>query len=154
LQGDVEIFSAFDYGKGLLRFDHTRPVIRQFAREAVPGQHASKYIRTPDLTITWINPRRHEDVVMQTAVGIHPPTFKTRPEAISSFDVRSLGLILWDDLWAGIPFSSSFETWDKARSVEVVPEANGVYRLRLVLGHRSGTLVPQTLWLDEHQGFS
>ena len=160
LQGDVQIYSAFDFDKDLIRFDQTRPFIRRIGEDTITDQVTSKYVRTSEFAITWISPWKHEDHAIHTAVGIHPLTLKTRIvtlntlTAVSWFDVRSLGLILWDDLMAGSPFGTSYEIWDKSRWVEVFPEANGIYRLRLTRGHRSGTYVPQTLWLDEHQGFS
>ena len=153
LQGDIQLFSAFDFDKELFRFDQTRPVFRQFGEHIITDQDTGKYVRTPEFAITWMSPWKQKNMARATAVGIHPPSLKPR-RVVSWFDVRSLGLILWDDLMAGIPFSTSYEIWDKSRWVEVFPEANGIYRLRLVLGHRSGTYVPQTLWLDEHQGFS
>jgi hypothetical protein len=153
LLGRVEIFSAFDFEKGLLRFDQTQPVRRQIAGEEIPDQDKVEYIRTQELAITWIKPWRHKNLAINTAVGIHPPTLKP-PLGISPFDVRSLGLTLWDDFKASTAFSASYETWDRSRRIEVFPEANGVNRLRLVQGHRSGTYVPQDLWIDELQGFS
>jgi hypothetical protein len=154
LQGKIEIFSAFDLDKGLLRFDQTRPAIRRIDDEDILDQDSSKYVRTPQLAITWMRPwKQPKNMRMVTAVGIYPPTLKP-PRGIAPFDVRSLGLNLWDDFRAGIPFSKSYETWDKGRRVELFSETNGITRLRLVQGHRSGIYVPQTLWIDEHQGFS
>jgi hypothetical protein len=150
---NVVIFSSFDFGKGLLRFDQTRTVIRDIAGEAIPHQKIGKHIRTPELVINWTNSRDAQNLARAMVVGIDPPMTKPLP-GISPFDVRSLGLTLWGDLMAGVPFNGSYETWDKGRRIEVFPEANGIYRLRLLQGHRSGTFVPQTLWLDEHQGFS
>jgi hypothetical protein len=88
-----------------------------------------------------------------TAVGIHPPTLKP-PLGISPFDVRSLGLTLGDDFKASIPFSTCYEIWDKSGGVEAFPEPNGIFRIRLEHTGRRSTDVPQTLWVDESQGFS
>jgi hypothetical protein len=152
-QGEVQIFSAFDLDKGLFRFDRTQEVIRQIGADSVPGQEIGKYVRTPELAITWVNPWQHNNMARATAVGIHQPTIKPTI-LISPVDVRSLGLSLWDDFWACTPFTECYEAWDKDSLIGVFPEANGVYRLRLERSGRRGTYVPQTIWVDEHQGFS
>ena len=154
VQGDVAIFSAFDFDKGLLRFDHTRPVLRRIDGDAVTVHDTSKYVRTPDSVITWLSPWQLKDRAAPTWVGIHPPTIEFRHGPFTTLDVRTLGLCVWDDLWVGVPFSTSFETWDKSPWIETEPEANGLHRLRLLEGHRRDTFLPQTLWLDERRGFS
>jgi hypothetical protein len=150
---DFQIFSAFDLDKGLFRFDRTQDVIRQTGADSVPGVEIGKYVRTPELAITWINPWEYKNRARATAVGIYQPTLKP-PIMISPVDVRSIGLSLWDDFRAGTPFTVCFEAWDKGSLIRVFPEANGVYRLRLERSGRLGTYVPQTLWIDERQGFS
>lgn len=153
LQGSVRVFSAFDLEKGLIRFDRTQPVFLPSGGEQISDQASSKFIRTPEFVVSWVNPWENRSQGKGPPVGIrHPATKPTR--GYVPFDVRSLGLCLWDDFKAVASFEDCYEIWDKSDSIEVSPEANGVYRLLLKHGGRSGTLVPQTLWLDEHRGFS
>jgi hypothetical protein len=152
-QSEVQIFSTFDLDKGLFRFDRTQDVIRQIGADSVPGLQIGKYVRTPELAITWINPWEHKDMALATAVGIHQPTIKP-PMIIAPVDVRSFGLSLWDDFRAGTPFTACYEAWDKDSLIGVFPEANGIYRLRLERSGRRSAYVPHTIWIDEHLGFS
>jgi hypothetical protein len=152
-QSEVQIFAAFDLDKGLFRFDRTQDVIRQIGADSVPGLQIGKYVRTPELAITWINPWEHKDMARATAVGIHQPTIKP-PMIIAPVDVRTFGLSLWDDFRAGTPFTACYEAWDKDSLIGVFPEANGIYRLRLERSGRRGAYVPQTIWIDKHLGFS
>jgi hypothetical protein len=153
LPRSVTIFSAFDCDKAQLRFDRTQPVTRGFAGDKFTYQETIKYIRTSEFAATWLSPWEHKNTRMETAVGIYPPTIKP-PLGLSPIDVRSLGLCLWDDFKAGMSFEACCDMWENNALINVVPEANGIYRLRLDRAGRRGVYVPQTLWVDENQGFS
>jgi hypothetical protein len=152
-QGKIEIFSAFDFERKLLRFDETAPVLGPVPRPGMPTESTFRQIRTPEHAITWMKPWQNDNIGIMTAVGFHPPTLKS-PLGHSPIDPRSLGMGLWDEFRAGDSFDTCYDNWFKSRWVEASPEANGMHRLRLLRGRRSGTYVPQTLWIDEHQGFS
>ena len=152
-EGTIEIFAAFELDKGLFRFDRTEPARVPIGGAAILDREIRKYVRTPEHTITWLSPMERDGRSRMTAVGIHQPTMKP-PFGPSPFDVRSLGLGLWDDFRSGTTFDDCYEAWAKSSLVEVFPEANGVYRLRLERSGRRGTYLPQTTWLDERQGFS
>jgi hypothetical protein len=153
LPGGVTIFSAFDCDKALLRFDRTQPVTRGFDGDKHTYQETIKYIRTSEFAVTWLSPWEHKNSRRETAVGIYPPTLKP-PLGLSPIDVRSVGLCLWDDFKAGMSFEACCDMWENNALINVVPEANGIYRLRLERAGRRGVYVPQTLWVDENQGFS
>jgi hypothetical protein len=153
LPGSVTIFSAFDCDRAQLRFDRTQPVTRGFAGDRFTYQETIKYIRTSEFAVTWLSPWEHKNTRMETAVGVYPPTIKP-PLGLSPIDVRSLGLCLWDDFKAGMSFEACCDIWENNTLINVVPEANGIYRLRLERAGRRSASVPQTLWVDENQGFS
>jgi hypothetical protein len=159
LEGDVEIFSAFDIDRGLIRFDRTEPVVRKVPNPgAVIGhdrfydQEVAEYIRTPQFAMTWVKPWSFNDFGMMTQVGIYPPTIKN-PTYFSPFDARSIGICLWHEFKEGRSFEKTFDIWTQDRWVTVEAEPDGI--LHLVLDRAaSGQSGPLHLWIDEKRGHS
>jgi hypothetical protein len=81
----------------------------------------------------------------------------------SPIDIRTVGLILSDDFSSGASFRECCDIWARDDSIAVSQRADGTYLLRLehdgrrskeLLEKRTRTYIPQTLCLDERQGFA
>jgi hypothetical protein len=159
LEGDVEIFSAFDLDRGLIRFDRKEPVFRRVpkldgaaGRDRFLDQEVGEYIRTPELAMTWINPWRFNDTGRSTAVGIYAKDIKP-PPMVSPIDVSAVGLYLWEDFKAGSSYEKTRNKWTQDRWTTARPEPDGVVRLDLDRA-TSGGYDGLSLWVDERRGHS
>jgi len=175
VEGEVDIFSAFDYELGLLRFDRTEP-----AKWRVPGFKSApsrtpaakkqapipsipdpslpvdivltkaigKWVRTPSHTIRWVPPQDLGRVRSYTMIGIGPPNKSPIKEA-SPFDVRTLGLLYWHALAVGEPFDQIYGATVGRHYVEVDVESRGLHRIR-----SQDAQITTTTWLDETKDFA
>ncbi len=182
IEGDVEIFAAFDYEKGLFRFDRTEPVIlnipgikhlppsdptskRQAPTKSIldpsiksqlyETKQIGKWIRTPSQSIRWVPPWKFGDMRSASGVGILAPDETPIREA-SPFDVRTLGLLYWHDLTVGRSFEAMLGFLQARSYVDSVAESKGLYRIRSrqTNGPDGPMSITSTSWFDETKGFA
>lgn len=149
LEGEVRIFSAFDFGEGKMRFDRTEPraaILSAGAPGSIPRWSrmitGGKFVRVPGKTIYHVA----GDVLTDTHVESANPPVPARP-----WDVRGLGLYHWLDLRKAADYDDVVGNWEKVAPEEVVDEGRGIHRIGWTVG--SG-IVRRTLWLDETKGFA
>jgi hypothetical protein len=149
LEGDIEIFCAFDFDNGFLRFDRLEPM--WWAPAASSGakgasdaakvvQDGGKFVALPDRCVQW----RTREKMVWIRRAQEKPTSITRP-----FDIRVLGLTNW----AGLDFGVSWQ--DALRYIQAPPHdalaETKVYRLVRV-DQENGSRFD--FFLDGEKGFS
>lgn len=154
VEGEITIFSAFDYRKDLFRFDRSEPVrkSKDFKLAGVPAtpdqlkslaqNNAGKLIRSGNKNVyTNIGTRAAE--ITESAV---PPT---RP--ISAFDVRTVGLLFWLDYEKFSSLDEVLANWERSVISNVIRAQDGLWKLDCIQGNESKILC--SLWIDETRGF-
>ena len=143
--GEVEIFGAFDHEKGFRRFDRTEPLA-----VPLPGTRADRFtaklIMTPEQTICWSETGGRPAVTL-----INGPAKSNALHGIAPFDVRSLGLLFWNQDPTLIDFDRVLKTWTDARLEEVAKESNHIYRITVSSGQNNA--VVWSVWVDDSRGF-
>jgi hypothetical protein len=156
---ELQIFSAFDFEKGLLRFDRvdkdaassqlpnspprsfgpTTTRTRQIPTQ--PLLHDLRLVRTPDRLIHWVggNPSATIDL----------PTAKLAAGFGLRFDVRSLGFCNYPGLRA--TFDELYPPLLRDPVDEAVEEANGVYRVSWLLAQGA---LRSRVWFDPSKDFA
>jgi hypothetical protein len=146
LEGSVSVFGAFDYEKGLFRFDRkeTDWMAGRQNKEVVRG---GKYVRTAEFAI--------EKGLAGRTITIKPLA-KKASSPIKPFDVRTLGSVNLGELQSELSFSRVFGQ-DKGhvteeKLIEVESESADVCRLTWTL--TENRTVKTTIWFDKQQRFS
>jgi RNA polymerase sigma factor (sigma-70 family) len=146
--GAVVILGAFDYEKGLLRFDRSEPLSELVPRPAITSALADRWtgklILTPEMTLDWSN--------RLGAAAIAGPRFYPALHNIAPFDARSLGLLFWNRDSSVLDFVTVLKTWTDSRLEEVVKESEHIYRITVSSGKNNAII--RTLWLDDSRGFT
>lgn len=151
LEGEVTLFSAFDFQKDWLRFDRSEPVRKHASPNSktwVSELQGGRFAHTPEGSVQW-----H---LGTTIAGI-----KRASEAPSSlirpFDIRSLGIYFGNGLSKGYPFRELHARYLEYPLERVVSTQNGIHQLTFLLkpypDQRQGD-VRVVLWIDEKAGFS
>lgn len=151
LEGEIRLFIAFDQEHGLFRFDRTEPgraEPRPGDPPTPPGTAPSrsfggKFARTPEGTIYRLD----------GDASINMGTLQKDPPAVvSPFDPRAIGLYYYSDFERNVPLDTVIKSWDRGDAIEVVREADGLYRLRRV---DEGPISSRTtIWLDTERGYT
>jgi hypothetical protein len=153
--GPIEVSSAFDFEKGLIRFDRTEQTRITFhrgpgpARPDDPGEKKqvvihSKYALNAEKCINW---NSHSSREVRVAARDH----RTRSRAPGGgvFDVRTIGFPVSNAFQPHVPLESKLEgLWSQPLSVEKAD--SGRVKLERTFPETRGT---RTLWIDPAQGF-
>jgi hypothetical protein len=152
--GPVELFSAFDYEKKLLRFDRKEQLLagtimggdddKNPSHQApVPSEQGGKLVLTPTATDIW-----H----LGDSMAITYPPEKDVSRSVRPFDVRAVGLYDWLGMMKGYSFEQMYSTYLKM-AVDSVEEKGRVHKLILLApaGRRAMRI---EIWLDATRGFS
>jgi hypothetical protein len=139
---EIEIFSAFDIPKSLLRFDQLQTEKpRSGAAAKKSDEDGGKFARTPKLSLFW---HRGGAVLVERADEKLPPW-------VQPFDARCVGLMTMGSFSGEIDFNDICSHLDKSSYIEAAEEKPGLYRLSWL---SPSAVVQTTVWLDEKRGFS
>ena len=170
IDGEVQIFCAFDFPKDLIRIDSTHPVsiVRKqgqpIAKAKNKGKEAkeekngkegpndiektnsqtSKFIHTPAKSF------RHSSgtALNVTIIGSDEPA----PPGTNAFDVRIVGLAVLQSYQTLKSFPELYKIYDELGGIAVVEvenETKGIYRMSFEKGD-----IKKVVWIDEKRGFS
>ena len=163
----IEIFCAFDYDRDVFRYDGRKPqrvstdkvrTEKEAAQRAkgpgllsfVERDIIEKYARGPTQAITWCS-------VNPNTVGFHPVSFSMRGKwMLPPFDVRIVGLGLWDTVVEGRSYSDLRESLSKWEMEDAADEGGGQYRcvwISVQTEFRKEEM-RHRVWFDERQGFA
>src|SRR5438309_1759089 len=97
----------------------------------------------------------HPLIAIVCATLLQNPSAGDPPSAIAKpFDVRGVGLIYWLDLEQSTPFDAVLEGWKSNLPEGVVEEADGVARIRWIMGKDQPYILLRNLWIDTKRGFT
>lgn len=125
--GPVEIFCAFDFPAGKLRFDRTEPR-RNVAvpdadvepRELAQHLQGGQYARTPEAVT--VQPLNHN------IISVLPPE-RRPPGWARAFDIRTVGLAHQHDLDWETPFSRVVSVYEQQPAQPISEEESGLVRI-------------------------
>ncbi len=150
VDGEIDIFCAFDFDKGALRFDRLEPTWWAPAKSsrAAGEPQAAKLVQDGG-RLVHLRDRRVQWRVREKTAWIRGAQEKAR-SITRPFDIRVIGLMNW----AGLDFGVSWQ--DTLRFVQSLPhhaaaETDSIYRLVLVDQENEARLA---LLLDAKKGFS
>lgn len=172
IAGEMQIYCAFDFERGLFRFERKEPerksvevdaaflkrmeenaltseeIAQLRTRSAAQGQHyvTAKYIETPKSTVHWRSgsPRMVTvHKIDQRALGI---------QNTKAFDVRNLGLAMSLNLENLTPYEKLIAAYDKYQIVEARMVSDTQRLISWVFGADRSLKI--TLLIDVTQGFS
>lgn len=172
ITGEVQIYCAFDFDRGLFRFERKEPqrkivevdaaflkrmeenalrpeeIAQLRTRSAAQGQHyvTAKYIETPKSTVHWRSGSPRMVSVHGTdkrALGI---------QNTKAFDVRNLGLAMSLNLENLTPYEKLIAAYDKYSIVEARMVSDTQRLISWVFGPDQTLKI--TLLIDVTQGFS
>lgn len=138
---EVKVFWAFDYDRGVLRFERVEPAVNPKSNSPWGG----RFLRTPTCVA--------QCVARANTVSIRPPG--TEPFGrILPFDVRAIGSLNLAELEGGSTFEDAFAPGgflSKAPLAEFSQESDSVYRLGWDLADGQAR---RTMWFDSEFGYS
>lgn len=154
-QINTDIRYWFDFSNKRLRFERAWPEKREVTREGPlkPGEPRTR-IREQAMTLKHVEDG--DKVWMSTAEGnvVEMTQAKSLAERVRGgnkwFDVRGLGLYLWDDIDRGISYEELVKWNFDPERVKATVASAGVIQLEsnVIGGWR------KTILLDEHKGFA
>lgn len=166
LNGDVELFHAFDFRGGNVRFDRTEPFRRglrgakmnKLLDRGQPNKPAPRGPKKRNGADSW-EPSVKKIQFVHTPQGeiIHRggPTVAVLPTdpsiamEVKAFDIRCLGLAYLLDLEQASSFDEMYRSWLDDKPQSVTQEADGVWRVRW-----EDEMNQTTIWVKESQGFT
>lgn len=146
VEGEVHIFSAFDFPQKLLRFDRAEPVPFKInpTKNARPlSQWGGKYARnriTVDISLP------------EDPFAVSFPLGKKAPPQLAVFDVRVVGLYDWLGVTRSFDYDDIYKHYSTRVPAEIEIQDN-IYRLSI---HQDAGGIPvrHEIWLDGNKGFS
>jgi hypothetical protein len=140
---EVTLFCAFDFGKGMLRFERTEPPFNPKVKGVTVG---GRFLRTPKCVAQCLG---SSNVVAISVPGTEPIGL------ISPFEIRGVGSLNLSELEHGSTFNDAFGTGTGFLSdnklADITRESEVIYRLGwdLADGHAR-----RTIWFDSNAGYS
>ncbi len=101
---------------------------------------------TPERTIC-----RSETAGRTELVLIDGPAPSNTLHGIAPFDVRSLGLLFWNQDPTLLNFDQVLKTWTDSCLEEVAKESDHIYRMTLSSGQNNAVI--RSVWIDDSRGF-
>jgi len=158
LHGDVELYSAFDHDRELLRFDRKQPVRRtlltDFDGNGMPPlspddwrseEWEARGVFLRDSVTGW-----HSTV--PSTIQVMSNESADIAKLVRPFDVRILGLSVGNAIDTGGTFQQCRDALERRTITGVVADTEHIYRLDMTAGKRG--LMTYSIWIDERQGFS
>lgn len=157
IQGQIELFAAFDYSTRSFRFDRSEP---NFVNRFVLGKTEKlvssgverteeKFIKVPGQSISW-----QSDATTRAPILIDRERVEQRLARLP-FDIRAVGLLLWSDMTRydldGLVEAYRDPSQEIVEVAEVPGEA-GIYRVVSKVGKRKD--MKRVLEIDTNKGFS
>lgn len=132
-RGEVTLYMAFDYSKGLLRFDRSEPVAGSETRTT-----GGRFVRTPEWMLL---KQQNTDIA-----SVETPT-QTTPKWARVIDFRTLCLAHYGDLGIGTSVSDVYANYDKQIPVAIEDEGSLV-KVTWYLN-----LARRCVWFDKEKGY-
>jgi hypothetical protein len=143
-EGDVEMYCAFDFAQGFLRFDRSQVYPSELATTPDAQRRVTKYARTPEETYNWVgNP----------IVEVHPPGWFD-PVHGTPFDIKVAGAGGGAEFMLASQFDELHASYLKDPLIAFSDEGNGIRHLTWLCGMGERRNVKRELWLDELHGFT
>jgi hypothetical protein len=142
LDGDVEIFCAFDIDRKLVRFDRRQPVRWADPREKAASRPMARFIATAEQSV-------HFDE-NTPRLFIRPASAKPS-SLVHPWDVRSIGLVPENSMHE--PFDDIFELYVGLPGANVTRDADQTCRITWIDVRKWGDTL-HALWIDESRGFT
>jgi hypothetical protein len=139
----LKLFYAFDFSKGLLRFDSTEtPQADAAGNVRIRG---GRLIITPTVRIA-------QSATNLETVLLYPPD-SHQPPQIAPFDVRVLGIASSRSIRLNYSLDVVYEAFRRNRKIQAISaEPSGIHRVTVHFGDPPS--VQQTIWFDSERGFS
>ena len=155
LRGAVEVFCAFDFPEGKLRFDRNEPARGNSdpdaavvgPRDWVQVEQGGQFARTSDAVT--VRPGSHNIISVL-------PSSRKAPSWVRPFDVRALGTAHKHDVDAGTPFTTIVDVYQRQAIDTVVEHPEGMFRIDWVVysPQSARQAFNRSVWFDAKKDYA
>ncbi len=148
VEGEVTMFCAFDYDRGLMRMDRAEPQLFFEDGQREVRMIRSKIARTSQRTVSWDNQAGVDD---NGFVSIYMPEWKPEKHALP-VDVRTFGLSGWGCVTSSWTFDDLYQSVRTYNVLGIEGGPSGICIVTFLHGDKSD--MKSRLWIDHKCGFS